>query len=200
MDRKNKIELAINAGLQLIPYVGSPIAALYYGAKQEKRFERIEQTMKEIKDELEGVKLVNFEEHNKDELLSLIDEWTDNIENEHLEEKRKLYKRYFEKMLITPTNGNYEERKYFLDILKSITPLQVELLIFLFDNPNVLDTQISKPGTDNIMIKSAIIQLQNHGLIEAKLNSIIITDYSSSMPSFLNVSELGKRFKDFCIE
>ena len=200
MDRKNRIELAINAGLQLIPHVGSPLATLYFGAKQEKRFERIEQTMKEIKDELEGVKLANFEEHNEDELLSLIDEWTDNIENEHLEEKRKLYRRYFEKILITPTNGNYEERKYFLDILKSITPLQVELLIFLFDHPNALDTQISKPGTDNIMIKSAIIQLQNYGLIEAKLDSIIITDYLSSMPSYLNVSELGKRFKDFCIE
>ncbi len=200
MDSQDKFELVVNAGLQAIPYVGSSIAALYFGAKQEKRFERIEQTMKEIADDLKGVPLANADQHNKEELLSLIEEWTDSIEKEHLESKRALYKRYFEKILMTPSNGNYEERKLFLDILKQITPLQVELLAFLFDHPNVLDTAIQKQGTDSVMIKSAVLQLQNHGLIEAKLESIFISDISSSMPQRLIVSEVGKRFKEFCLE
>ena len=200
MEKKDKIELAVNAGLQLIPYVGSPLATLYFGAKQEKSLERIEQTLQEVAEDLKNVSLPSIEQHNEEELLSLIDELTDRIENEHLESKRQLYKHYFEKILMTPTNGNYEERKLYLDILKQITPLQVELLVFLLDNPNVVDTTISKPGTDSVMIKSAILQLENYGLVESRLHSISFGDNTSSTPKYINVSEVGKRFKRFCLE
>ena len=40
MENKDKIELIVNAGLQTIPYVGGPLATLYFGYKQEKRVER----------------------------------------------------------------------------------------------------------------------------------------------------------------
>lgn len=173
---------------------------LYFGAKQEKRLERIEQTLQEVAEDLKNVSLPSIEQHNEEELLSLIDELTDRIENEHLESKRQLYKHYFEKILMTPTNGNYEERKLYLDILKQITPLQVELLVFLLDNPNVVDTTISKPGTDSVMIKSAILQLENYGLVESRLHSISFGDNTSSTPKYINVSEVGKRFKRFCLE
>ena len=46
MNNKEKFELAVNAGLQAIPYVGGPLATLYFGYKQEQRFQRIEQTLK----------------------------------------------------------------------------------------------------------------------------------------------------------
>lgn len=39
---KDKLELVINAGLQAIPYVGGPLATLYFGYKQEQRFQRVE--------------------------------------------------------------------------------------------------------------------------------------------------------------
>ena len=52
MERKDKIELAVNAGLQLIPYVGSLLATLYFGAKQEKRLERIKNEHLESKRQL----------------------------------------------------------------------------------------------------------------------------------------------------
>ena len=200
MQKKEKIELAVNAGLQLIPYVGSSIATLYFGAKQEKRLERIEQAMKEIADDLKNVELASIDKHNEEELLSLIDDVTDRIENEHLESKRKLYKRYFEKILITPTNGNYEERKAYLDILNQVSPLQIELLVFLLDNPNAIDVQIQKPGTDPVIVKSSLLQLENYGLIESRVHSIYIGSNNSSMPRIVNVSELGKRFKRFCLE
>lgn len=200
MEGKDKVELAINAGLQLIPYVGSPLATLYFGAKQEKRLERIERTLKEVAEDLNNVRLPCIEEHNEEELLSLVDELTDRIENEHLESKRKLYKRYFEKILITPTNGNYEERKLFLDILNQVTPLQIELLVFLLDNPNSIDLNISKPGIDPVIIRSSILQLENYGLVVSRLHSITLGGNDSSTPKYISVSELGKRFKEFCLE
>ena len=200
MDGKDKIELAVNAGLQLIPYVGSPLATLYFGAKQEKRLERIEKTLKEVAEDLKNFQLPGIEQHNKEELLSLIDELTDRIENEHLESKRQLYKKYIEKILITPTNGNYEERKIYLDLLNQVTPLQIELLVFLLDNPNVVDLSISKPGVDPVIIRSSILQLENYGLVVSRLHSITLGGNEASTPKYISVSELGKRFKSFCLE
>lgn len=200
MKNKEKFELAVNAGLQAIPYVGGPLATLYFGYKQEQRFQRIEQTLKEVATELEGVTLPSLEEHNKNELMSLIDELTDKIENEHLEYKRKLYKQYFKNILITPTNGNYEERKLFLNILSQITPIQIELFQFILQNNNVIDLQITKLNTDISLIRSSILQLENYGLVTATLHSISLGGSNSGMPMMLNASEFGKKFNNFCLQ
>lgn len=107
----------------------------YESVKAHNKIRLDSKIFKKMNDELEGKQLPSIEQHNTEELLSLIDELTDKIENEHLEVKRQLYKEYFKKILITPTNGNYEERKLFLSILGQVTPLQIELLVFLLDHP-----------------------------------------------------------------
>lgn len=199
MKNRDKLELIINAGLQAIPCVGGPLSTLYFGYKDEQRFERIETTLREVAEELRNVKIPSIDEHNKDELIPLIDELTDKIEKEHLEYKRKLYKEYFKNILKTPTNGNYEERKLFLEVLAQITPLQIELFQFILNTPNVVDIQISKPGVDNSLIRSSILQLENYGLIVSTLHSISLGG-NSSMPMKLNCSEFGKRFNCFCLK
>ena len=200
MNNKEKFELAVNAGLQAIPYIGGPLATLYFGYKQEKRFNRIEQTLKEIGKELEGQELPNIEFHNKEELMALIEELTDKIENEYMEYKRQLYKRYFKNILITPTNGNYEERKLFLTVLSQITPLQIELFKFVMENKDVVDLNISKAGTDISLIRSSLLQLENMGLIVATIHSISLGGNNPGMPMMLHCSEFGKRFNKFCLE
>ena len=196
---KDKFELVVNAGLQAIPYVGGPLATLYFGYKQEQRFQRVEQTLKEVANELQNCQLPRIEEHNSEELMSLIDELTDKIENERIESKRNLYKEYFKNILKTPTNGNYEERKLFLEVLSRITPLQIEIFQFILRTPNVIDANISKPGTDISLIKSSILQLENDGLVIATLNSITLGGSQAGMPMRLTVSEFGKRFNNFCL-
>lgn len=196
---KDKFELVVNAGLQAIPYVGGPLSTLYFGYKQEQRFQRVEQTLKEVASELQNCKLPNIEEHNSEELMALIDELTDKIENERIDFKRNLYKEYFKNILKTPTNGNYEERKLFLEVLSQITPLQIELFQFILKTPNVIDVSISKPGVDISLIKSSILQLENYGLVIATLNSIRLGGNQAGMPMNLVVSEFGKRFNRFCL-
>ena len=196
---KAEFELVVNAGLQAIRYVGGPLATLYFGYKQEQRFQRVEQTLKEVANELQNCQLPRIEEHNSEELMSLIDELTDKIENERIESKRNLYKEYFKNILKTPTNGNYEERKLFLEVLSRITPLQIEIFQFILRTPNVIDANISKPGTDISLIKSSILQLENDGLVIATLNSITLGGSQAGMPMRLTVSEFGKRFNNFCL-
>ena len=196
---KDKFELVVNAGLQAIPYVGGPLSTLYFGYKQEQRFQRVEQTLKEVASELQNCKLPNIEEHNSEELMALIDELTDKIENERIDFKRNLYKEYFKNILKTPTNGNYEERKLFLEVLSQITPLQIELFQFILKTPNVIDVSISKPGVDISLIKSSILQLENYGLVIATLNSIRLVGNQAGMHMNLVVREFGKRFNRFCL-
>ena len=200
MEVKDKLELVVNAGLQMIPFIGGSLATLYFGYKDERRFQKVEKTLKEVAQELEGVQLPSVDEHNKDELMALIDELTDKIENEHLESKRFLYKQYFKNILKTPTNGNYEERKLYLEVLSKITPLQIELFQFILIKPNVIDLEISKPGTDNSLIRSSVLQLQNYGLVIATINSITLGGNDAGMPMRLVVSKFGKGFNTFCLQ
>lgn len=197
---KDKLELVVNAGLQAIPYVGGPLATLYFGYKQEQRFQRVEKTLKEVAEELQNVQIPNIEQHNKEELITLIDELTDKIEKEQLESKRILYKEYFKNILKTPTNGNYEERKLFLEVLEKITPLQIEIFQFLLINDNTVDLAIQKPGTDQSLIQSSILQLENYGLVNATIHSISLGGSNAGMPMSLKVSQFGKRFNDFCLK
>lgn len=199
MDNKAKIELVVNAGLQAIPYVGAPLASLYFGNKQEKRFERIEKTLKEVAEDLKNINLPSIESHNEDELLSLIDELTDKIENEHLESKRVLYKQYFENILKSPTNGNYEERKLYLDVLERITPLQIELFHLILQNENVVDKNIHNVHIDSSLISSSILQLENYGLITSTLYSITLGGSDASTPKILHTSQFGRNFNQFCL-
>lgn len=124
-------EVIIELLVQAIPYVGGPLAALYFGNKQEKRFRRLERFYQELKDEIENVgqALPNIASHNPEELSAIMEELNEKVETEHLEVKRRYYKEYFKNTMRYPVNGNYDERKLFLDILGALTPLQIELVI-----------------------------------------------------------------------
>ena len=139
----------IEAAVQAIPYVGAPLATLYFGNKQEKRFRRLEKFYEELKEEMSKSPNVykDITQHNPEELSAIIEELNEKVESEHLEFKRNLYKTYFKKTMIKPVNGNFDERKLFLDIFSAVTPLQIEIIVLLATQSSaVTSNTISKPG------------------------------------------------------
>ena len=84
----------IEAAVQAIPYVGAPLATLYFGNKQEKRFRRLEKFYEELKEEMSKTPNVykDITHHNADELSAIIEELNEKVESEHLEFKRKIFK------------------------------------------------------------------------------------------------------------
>ena len=196
---QDNIELGINAAMQLIPVVGGSLSTLYFGYKQNKEFRRLEKTLIEIAEELNDKKIPNIKEHNEAELMSLIEELNDKIEKEHIEEKRKCYKNFYKKILVIPNQNTYNERKMFLEILSTMTPLQIELLNFLAIQPApVLDNTIVNPLYSKAVILGSIAQLKNQGLIDCFTNSITIGG-SGKISEKIIVSDFGKRFHQFCI-
>jgi len=56
LSNNDKRDLVIQAGMQLVPYVGGSLSALYFGAKQEMRFKRLESFYQELAAEIEKMK------------------------------------------------------------------------------------------------------------------------------------------------
>ena len=198
-NEKQDYDIVINGAMQLIPYVGSSLATLYFGRKQEKRFKKLEQTIKELAQELQGIKLPSIKLHNQEELLSLVEQLNDKIENEYIEQKRLLYKNFYKKILISPNINNYDERKMFLDILEKLTPLQLELLTYLIQQTQpTVDISIEHPKYPQATILGSLAQLKNYGLIKGFVNSISIGGTGGIQENIV-VSDFGRSFHNFCI-
>ena len=192
----------IEAAVQAIPYVGAPLATLYFGNKQEKRFRRLEKFYEELKEEMSKSPNVykDITQHNPEELSAIIEELNEKVESEHLEFKRNLYKTYFKKTMIKPVNGNFDERKFFLDILSAVTPLQIEIIVLLATQSSaVTSNTISKPGVEQAVILGSLAQLKNYGLIESTVNSIVVGGSNGSINENVTLSKFGIKFNDFCL-
>lgn len=193
----------IEAAVQAIPYVGAPLATLYFGNKQEKRFRRLEKFYEELKEEMSKSPNVykDITQHNPEELSAIIEELNEKVESEHLEFKRNLYKTYFKKTMIKPVNGNFDERKLFLDILSAVTPLQIEIIVLLATQSSaVTSNTISKPGVEQAVILGSLAQLKNYGLIESTVNSIVVGGSNGSINENVTLSKFGIKFNDFCLQ
>lgn len=193
----------IEAAVQAIPYVGAPLATLYFGNKQEKRFRRLEKFYEELKEEMSKSPNVykDITQHNPEELSAIIEELNEKVESEHLEFKRNLYKTYFKKTMIKPVNGNFDERKLFLDILSALTPLQIEIIVLLATQSSaVTSNTISKPGVEQAVILGSLAQLKNYGLIESTVNSIVVGGSNGSINENVTLSKFGIKFNDFCLQ
>lgn len=200
-DLVNK-DTIIEAAVQAIPYIGAPLATLYYGNKQEKRFKRLEKFYKELEDEISKTQnnFKDISQHNPDELSAILEELNEKVESEHLEFKRRLYKNYFKKTMTQPVNGNFDERKLLLDILSVLTPLQIEIIALLakYTSP-VQASSISNPGIEQAVINGSIAQLKNFGLIEGVLNSIVFGGGGNSINENIVLSNFGRKFNVFCL-
>jgi hypothetical protein len=194
-------DITLEALVQAVPYVGGPLATLYFGRKQEMRFQRLERFYEELREEIGRLKnLPNISSHNPNELSAILEELHEKVEAEHLDIKRRLYKKYFKKTMMFPVNGNFDERKLYLDILGGLTPLQIELLVYFSQQSGtVKGSSIIKPGVDQAVIAGSIAQLKTLGLAESSLDSIVIGGSRGAIHENIALSNFGRKFHDFCL-
>lgn len=196
-------EIVIQSLIEGIPYVGGSLSTLYFGSKQKRQFQRIETFYKEIKKDIVFIreKIKNVDEHNPGELSAIIEQLHERIEKEPLIEKREFYKNYFKNTLISPVNGNYDERKKFLDILSNVSLLEADIIKFLNQQTIKIDSlSINKLGIEQSIIQGSIYNLKSWGLIETTLGSIAIGGGNGGIHENIGLSNFGKRFLCFCIE
>jgi len=200
-----KRDLVIQAGMQAIPYIGGTLASLYFGKKQELRFKRLETFYKEVAEEISDLedKLAPSETYDKEALTAIIEELNEKIEREQVQEKREYFKSYLKNTLINPIKqGNYDERRFFLDTLGSMSLLECELLGSFNKNTEPTGvSQIQKSGVDQYAIVGAVGRVKTYGfLISGQPRIIIGGGQDNSLLETVKISDFGKRFFEFCLK
>ncbi len=192
----------LQVGLQAIPVVGSSIAALYFGVKQELRFKRLESFYQEVAEEVDKIKdnLAPPDNHDKESLAAIIEELNDKVEKESLEQKRKYFKTYLLNTLINPVVDNYDERRIFLGTLGNMTQLDCQVLTDLYTSGKKEISKINIYHTDAYWILGAITRLRSYGFIKLTIGVMeLAPDIDNALRDIAELTRIGRRFFDFCI-
>lgn len=202
LSTSEKRDLAIQTGMQLIPYVGGSLCTAYFGFKQEKRFKRIESFYAELANELKDIKdaIPSIDKQNGPALEAIVDSLHEKVEAEPTDEKRAYFRRYLKSTLKNPVTTDFDERKFFLNSLDEMTLLECELLAFLTKNGPTQVGALSKPGVEQYAIVGAIGRLKSRGFVATTQNSFAIGGGAdNSLQEIASVSAFGAKFHAFCI-
>ena len=194
-----KKDIIIEAGMNAIPYIGGSLATLYFGSKQEKRFERLENFYKQIKEELENnpIDKSNFSKHNQEELENLIEDLHSRIETETRELKQKLFRNFYINTLESPIIKDFDERKSFLDILDNLSELQCNLLAFFAKQNNPVQIR-NLTGADIYVLYGGVNKLISYGFLETRRGSYIMNGMQDEkLDDYVIISNYGKRFVEY---
>lgn len=198
-----KRDLVIQAGIQAIPCVGGSLSVLYFGAKQERRFKRLETFYQEAAQEVRALKdrIASPDEHDKEALVAIMEELNEKIEREQVGEKREFFKAYLKNTLIYPVKGNYEERRFFLDTLGSMSLLACEVLGGIYNQNQPLRVgDIQKSGVDQYAIIGVISRLKSFGfLVSGQASFSLFSGVDNALNETVKVSDFGRRFCEFCL-
>lgn len=205
LDTKEKAEIVIQSSLQLIPYIGGAIASAYYGTKHEKRFKRIESFYQELAVTIQNLELkfAPFSSHDEEKLIALIEELNERIEREHSQKKRNYFKRFFISTLSTPTNDNFDERRYFLDTLFNMTLAECIVLTVGYESHsiNVMAIKDDKDGPiDPYVLVGAINRLKNYGFLKTKYQTIHFDGSDNSFDQIVAITDFGRKFVEYCLQ
>jgi len=204
LSEKEKRDLVIEAGMQAIPWVGGSLATLYFGSKQERQFKRLKSFYEEVAEEINNIKdqITDIDNQDQEALIAILEELNEKVEREQIEEKRNYLKIYLENTLINPINkGNYDERKYFLDILSLMSLLECEILSLLYNkNKSVQIRNINKFGVQKYAIVGAVGRLKTYGFLSSSQSSFAIGGGQDNvLNENVKVSSFGCCFCNFCL-
>lgn len=201
---REKFDIVVEAGLQMIPTIGGPLASAYFGTKNEKRFKRIESFYEEFSRKMQEIdyRFKSIKTHDEDALIAIIERLNEKIELEAIKEKREFYKKYLLHTLTQPTNkSNFDERRFFIDTLADMTLLEIDLLFFLQKENCMINVEaIQKPGVDQSVIVGIVGRLKNYGFIDASQQRMSLGGtYNNALGQAIIINDFGKRFFGFCL-
>lgn len=194
-----KRDTIIEAGINAIPYVGGPIAALYFGSKNEKRFERLENFYKKIKEQLEEnpIQVSDFSQINAEELINIIEDINEKVEKETREEKIEYLKNFFITIVEGQIDNDFDERKTFLNILNNMSIMECKLLAFLSEQEKPVQIRNLK-GADIYALYGAVNRLISYGFLETRRGSYIFNEtQDENLDNLIFTSDYGKSFIEF---
>ncbi|WP_035053090.1 hypothetical protein [Carnobacterium pleistocenium] len=203
---KDRRDLIIEAGIGSIPTVGGALQTLYFGAKNEKRFKRVERFYEEISIEIGSMKEklpVIHETENADEAISILESINDEVEKASSQSKIDNYKKAFKNVLFRFNNDSFDEEKYFIRLLPDLTELELNILFSSNKNEHkkVVDGDFYKKDKSNINIVTGNInRLSDFGLLDLVFGTLLSGGQGAYIDQSFAVSDLGSKFVSFIFE
>ncbi|MCR9306504.1 hypothetical protein [Vibrio diabolicus] len=198
---KEQSEVAINAGLSAIPVVGGSLSALYFGAKQEKRFKRLERFYSELKDKIQDPSAIDFDTMDRAALASIIEEINEAVELDFTESKLDYLHNCFINSLSESVEQEHEKKKYFIAQLMKMSELDIRLLTDLHRAGADMCCkylQSDKEGASDF--NAALERLKSGGFLNSSLSGSLRPGITWGEITAFTLSDFGKDFVDFCLE
>lgn len=200
---KDKVDLAIEAGIGAIPVVGGPLQTLYFGAQNEKRFKRIEKFYNELNKELENMKsqIPPIDSiPNKDDFLGILEDLNTEVEKSKSQSKIDYFKAFYKNTLLTSNSFSFDAHSFFLESLINLTNLELNILFFLRERGMAnFTTGINMPGVSDELIIGSLNRLTNYGYLTSQVNSIAIGGPVSNSNKAYKINKLGMEFSFFIL-
>lgn len=196
---KDYADLAIEAGIGSIPYIGGALQTVYFGKQNEIRFKRIEKFYKELNDRLSKLESLpsKINEESKDQLVGIIE--TINIEVEKSKTKKKFnyFINAYKNLLLHSNKNNLDHEELYVDILSNISKIEIDLLAMYFQKKDSVG-RVSSTVIENSLVEGSMNSLANFGLVNKHLEKITIGGGGAEEYNY-SISKLGINFCDYIL-
>src|SRR5690625_3345584 len=203
LNTRDKIELVVQAGLQLIPVVGGALSSTYFGYKNEKRFKRLETFYEEFS-KRNYLDLLPLEDHDEEVLIGLIERINEKVEHEVIEEKRLYLINYLRHTLAEPsTIKNFNERLFFIETLGNMTTIEIDILLQIYkgEDYGTFGSILLNSYYDEYAVVGSIGRLKNYGflLVGNPRGPIVGAPINPIRDEVYKTSLLADKFISFCL-
>lgn len=202
--------LAVEAAVASVPTFGPALQTAYFGAKNEKRFKRIEEFYNHLSEEVEKVKtqLTSSDEINQysEQISKYMEKVNNIIESDPTLAKRSMLHNGFLNILKSPSKIDWEQEQYFTSIVPQIDLTDIKLLlgtqklepdkwIQIENVVTFFDTQL-----DKFYLIGLCERLTNFGLFEKRFGSINMQSSGTVIDTYYRLTDLGRNFLTFTME
>lgn len=199
--REDKISLAIQSGLNLIPQVGGTISTAYFGYRNELRIKRLESFFEEVSEFIAqaNIAIPEIGRINEEKVFNLVEELSDKVEKEYSSKKREHFKGLLVNILMDPEDVSFDTFRYFVQTLSDMTELELDLIGFLLRQQNAVKVgNIDAPGINQNAIVGGVNRLKSYGFIDAFTAQMVISDSANNaLLEDVQLNSFGRQFVDY---
>lgn len=209
------IKIAIEAAIQGLPY-GGLISTSIFGTLLERHNNRVDRNIEELftfkKSILEEMKLSKerfylLTQTKQEEFQANFWEWFEKAKEEHLEEKRKMFKNFLENLMLFRITDSYDERKYFLEAISGMTHNELYILSQLYTHAKEMKLKdLCVEGVDLFMTRASISRLESYGFVwdrgfgNATGDNVFIEGEEELSKHNIRLIPFGRKFYSYCLE
>lgn len=210
MNKNEKIETAILAGISSLPYIGGGISSIYSSIKNHKESQRIDKFFEVISDELERLDeelkvVLKTTQHDDEYLTMLIENICRKVEKEASQNKQEVFRIFFINSLLNGINAKtFDHFNFFLNALDSLSDLDMQLLILIHKENRLIPLndiiyEVDGKALDPYYILGSLNHLKSYGFVESFSGDVHLGARDNDLTQRVKISNPGKDFVDFCL-